>query len=71
MEGPARTALRVFTVDAFTRVPFSGNPAAVVFLQDDTHVNDKTKQAIASEMKLSETAFVSKARQDDDFAKCR
>lgn len=35
MEGLAQPALRVLTVDAFTREPFSGNPAAVVFLQDD------------------------------------
>lgn len=69
MEGLARTALRVLTVDAFTRVPFSGNPAAVVFLEDDADIGDETKQAIASEMKLSETAFVSKTRVQDDFTK--
>ncbi|CAN8020441.1 unnamed protein product, partial [Ixodes persulcatus] len=70
MEGLAQPALRVLTVDAFTREPFSGNPAAVVFLQDDGDIKDETKQAIASEMKLSETAFVSKTEQHDDFDKC-
>lgn len=69
MEGLAQPALRVLTVDAFTREPFSGNPAAVVFLQDDGDIKDETKQAIASEMKLSETAFVSKTEQHDDFDK--
>jgi predicted PhzF superfamily epimerase YddE/YHI9 len=45
----------VFHVDAFTREPFQGNPAAVVLL--DTPVDDAWMQAIAAEMNLSETAF--------------
>lgn len=46
----------VWTVDAFTQKPFSGNPAAVCLLQED--LPDTTKQAIASEMNISETCFV-------------
>jgi len=48
--------LRIFTVDAFTGRLFHGNPAAVCILDDD--ISDDLKQCIASEMNLSETAFV-------------
>lgn len=44
-------------VDAFTRIPFGGNPAGVV--TDAIHITDEEKQKIAREMNLSETAFVS------------
>ena len=53
------------TVDAFTDKPFSGNPAAVMLLQDDIH--DSIKQKIAAEMNISETAFVTKLSADDNF----
>lgn len=43
-------------VDAFTRRPLRGNPAAVVFGADD--VSTETMQRIAQEMNLSETVFV-------------
>jgi predicted PhzF superfamily epimerase YddE/YHI9 len=42
-------------VDAFTREPFTGNPAAVTIL--DAFPADQRMQAIAREMNLSETAF--------------
>ncbi|NNC64789.1 MAG: PhzF family phenazine biosynthesis protein [Gammaproteobacteria bacterium] len=43
-------------IDAFTDRPFSGNPAAVCFLEAPA---DATwMQAVAAEMNLSETAFV-------------
>jgi PhzF family phenazine biosynthesis protein len=46
-------------VDAFTGVPFSGNPAAVCLLPSECQpLEDATRQAIAAEMNLSETAFV-------------
>ena len=48
----------LFTVDAFTDVPFKGNPAAVVLLHADDDTNDSVLQAIAAELNLSETAFV-------------
>lgn len=46
----------LFTVDAFTAVPFRGNPAAVCLLRRE--LTDLTMQAIAAEMKHSETAFL-------------
>ncbi|KAH7982963.1 hypothetical protein HPB52_008390 [Rhipicephalus sanguineus] len=59
----------LFTVDAFTRTPFSGNPAAVVFLEEDSAIDDHRKQLIAAEMRHSETAFVSKRNALDEFEK--
>lgn len=63
------TQFPLFTVDAFTSAPFSGNPAAVVFLEDDSAIGDRLKQSIAAEMKHSETAFVSKRNALDEFGK--
>ena len=45
-------------VDAFTEVPFGGNSAAVVLLPPQTQLDDATRQQIAMEMNLSETAFL-------------
>jgi PhzF family phenazine biosynthesis protein len=45
-------------VDAFTRRPLYGNPAAVVFDADD--IPAETMQKIAREMNLSETVFILK-----------
>lgn len=47
---------RVVTVDAFTSKPFSGNPAAVCILQKAA--DERWMQTVASEMNLSETAFL-------------
>jgi PhzF family phenazine biosynthesis protein len=47
--------LSIFQVDAFAGRPFTGNPAAVVPL--DEWLPDETLQAIAEENNLSETAF--------------
>jgi PhzF family phenazine biosynthesis protein len=57
---PVRGAapLTVHQVDVFTRTPLAGNPAAVVLQADG--LDDGTMQAIAQEMNLSETAFVSR-----------
>jgi len=46
----------LFQVDAFTKEPFRGNPAAVVLLKAPE--NDDWMQALASEMNLSETAYL-------------
>ena len=46
----------VYQVDAFTVKPFTGNPAAVVLL--DQPKEDAWMQAVAAEMNLSETAFL-------------
>ncbi len=47
--------LDIFQVDAFTSVPFGGNPAAVVPLE--AWLPDETMLAIAAENNLAETAF--------------
>ncbi|NXK05916.1 PBLD protein, partial [Herpetotheres cachinnans] len=57
----------IFTVDAFTNRPFSGNPAAVCLLEND--LGEDLHQKIATEMNLSETAFIRKLHPGDDFAK--
>lgn len=50
-------AIACLQVDAFTDRPFAGNPAAVCFL--DRAADAAWMQAVAAEMNLSETAFVS------------
>ena len=50
------TPVDYFHVDAFARWPFEGNPAGVCFL--DEARSAEWMQRIASEMNLSETAFV-------------
>jgi len=46
----------IYIIDSFTSRPFGGNPAAVCLLEKD--ISDEEKQKIATEMNLSETAFV-------------
>ena len=48
--------MEVYIVDAFTNKPFAGNPAAVCVLKQ--FPDPTLMQKIASEMNLSETAFV-------------
>jgi|ERR1051325_8097036 PhzF family phenazine biosynthesis protein len=48
----------IFQVDAFTDRPFAGNPAAVCILPGPR--DDVWLQAVAGEMNLSETAFLTK-----------
>ncbi|MEU8270685.1 PhzF family phenazine biosynthesis protein [Sphaerisporangium sp. NPDC049002] len=48
--------MRIFTVDSFTDQAFKGNPAAVCLL--DSPRSADWMQALASEMRHSETAFV-------------
>lgn len=54
----------LYQVDAFADRRFSGNPAAVCLLDDEA--DPEWMQAVASEMNLSETAFV--RRLEDGFA---
>jgi PhzF family phenazine biosynthesis protein len=54
--------LTLIQVDAFTSRPFHGNPAAVCLL--DRPRQDQWMQAVASEMNLSETAFVHREEND-------
>ncbi|MEO3814686.1 PhzF family phenazine biosynthesis protein [Sphaerisporangium sp. B11E5] len=48
--------MRIFTVDSFTDRPFKGNPAGVCLLESPR--SDEWMQSLASEMRHSETAFV-------------
>lgn len=48
--------LPFFIVDAFTNVPFGGNPAAVCIVEQD--VDAAWMQNVAAETRLSETAFI-------------
>ena len=50
------TTILVHIVDAFSRHPFSGNPAAVCLLRQPAP--EQWMQAVASETNLSETAFL-------------
>jgi hypothetical protein len=54
--------ISVYQIDAFTGKPFSGNPAAVI--KTDI-LSDKEMQLIASEMNLSETAFLGNSDKAD------
>jgi trans-2,3-dihydro-3-hydroxyanthranilate isomerase len=47
---------RIKIVDAFTQIPFRGNPAGVVL--DANGLTDEKMQALARELNLSETAFI-------------
>ena len=63
---PGVTSLmEIFTVDAFSDKPFAGNPAAVCLVRRPTaaRLDDDTMTKVASEMNLSETAFVSEMDQ--------
>ena len=50
------STIPLFQVDAFTRKPFAGNPAAVCLLEQEADAG--WMQALGAEMNLSETAFV-------------
>ena len=52
----------IHQIDAFTSVPFQGNPAAVCFLPSP--VPDAWMQSLAAEMNLSETAFLRQLPED-------
>lgn len=54
---------QILVVDAFTRTPYAGNPAAVVL--DADGLSDAQMQAVAREMNLSETAFVTTSEVAD------
>ncbi|XP_078107017.1 phenazine biosynthesis-like domain-containing protein isoform X2 [Sander vitreus] len=55
----------VFTLDAFTNLPFKGNPAAICPLMHE--LSDYLYQRIAAEMNLSETAFITRINPSDNF----
>jgi PhzF family phenazine biosynthesis protein len=55
--------MRLYQVDAFTDIPFRGNPAGVCILEEEK--NDQWMVELAREMNLSETAFL--LRQNDTY----
>ncbi|KAJ4947365.1 hypothetical protein JOQ06_009401 [Pogonophryne albipinna] len=55
----------VFTVDAFSNLPFRGNPAAICPLMHE--LTDDLYQKIAAEMNLSETVFITSINPSDNF----
>src|SRR5689334_11773680 len=55
--------MKIFQVDAFAENVFSGNPAAIIPL--DQWPDDSVMQNIAMENNLAETAFI--VRQGDGF----
>ena len=58
--------MRLRTVDAFTDRPFTGNPAAVVLL--DEAPPDEWMAAVAREANVPDTGFVMRAELPDaDF----
>jgi PhzF family phenazine biosynthesis protein len=48
--------MKIFIVDAFTDTPFKGNPAGVCLLENE--IDEALMQSIATELNLSETAFI-------------
>lgn len=63
-----QTSLPLYIVDAFTEIPFHGNPAAVCLVQRT--LSEEKMQAIAAEMNLSETAYIQGVNSDTpDFSK--
>lgn len=53
---------KIWQIDAFTKVPFKGNPAAVTFSMD---LSETEMKMIANEMNLSETAFIGSSDKAD------
>ncbi|TKS69947.1 Phenazine biosynthesis-like domain-containing protein 1 [Collichthys lucidus] len=57
--------IELYQLDAFTNLPFRGNPAAVCPLMHE--LSEDLYQKIAAEMNLPETAFLIKHNPSDDF----
>ncbi|XP_034385407.1 phenazine biosynthesis-like domain-containing protein 1 isoform X1 [Cyclopterus lumpus] len=55
----------VYILDAFTNLPFKGNPAAICPLMHE--LREDLYQTIAAEMNLSETAFITRIDPSDNF----
>lgn len=60
---------RLYQVDAFTRTPFTGNPAGVVPYADG--LSERQMQAIARELNNSETAFILQPEARDHDVRIR
>jgi PhzF family phenazine biosynthesis protein len=59
----------LYQIDAFTRIPFTGNPAGVVL--DAVGMTDADMLAVARELKNSETAFIFPADGPDHDIRVR
>ncbi len=57
--------MKIYQVDVFTNQKFKGNPAAVCVLPDGQGADEQWMQHVASEMNLSETAFVYKVAKKE------
>lgn len=57
--------MKTFIVDSFTTVPYKGNPAAVCFPQQG--MSEENMQHVATELGLSETAFVQPSNTDSIY----
>lgn len=60
-----RPEIPIWQVDAFADKPFSGNPAAICFLSQ--FPDEFWMQSVASEMNLSETAYVVPSGNPNEF----
>lgn len=58
-------SLPIYIINAFERGAFTGNPAAVVPMDD--WLPDETLQSIAAQNNLAETAFIKRSGQDWDL----
>ncbi|KAJ2829771.1 hypothetical protein IWW50_000659 [Coemansia erecta] len=56
----------IYTVDAFADKPFAGNQAGVVPVPSAQPVADHTMQALAAEMNISETTFLTATEHQGD-----
>lgn len=61
------SACPILLIDAFARLPYRGNPRAVVLRADD--LSAVTMQTIARKMNLCETAFVMESKSADARAR--
>ena len=55
--------MKTYIVDAFTALPFKGNPAGICFPLNA--ISDEKMQSIAAELNLSETAFVTQKESEE------
>lgn len=58
--------MKTFIVDAFTDVPFKGNPAGVCIVSEK--LDDERMLSIAQELGFSETAFIAPLDSHDTFS---
>ncbi|GAB5362530.1 hypothetical protein AAMO2058_000805200 [Amorphochlora amoebiformis] len=67
-EWPRHDHVPMYLVDAFTRGPFCGNPAAICLLPDDVKATSRWMQNVAMEMNQAETAFISPLTRSNTFS---